>query len=412
MYGKNRLRLLIFSQYFWPENFRINDIALFLKKKNYIEILTTFPSYPKKSKFDYFYLKKKNHNNYKKIIVNRFNSYKRNTSNISIIMNYLSFIVNAVFYIIFKFKKKFFTFDAIFVFSPSPIFNIIPAILIKKLFKIKLYVWVLDLWPDTLIDLFFIKNKFLKILLFKFCNLVYNQADIIFVQSKSQKKTLSKRLVVKCHKIYAWPEEDVLNSKVGINKDKIKKNKKILNLLFAGNIGQAQDFESLIKAAEILQSKIKIKWIILGSGRYKNNLITIIKKKNLQENFILIDSVEPKNVKSYFDCADALVVTLKKMDIFKKTIPGKLQTYLASGIPILGMISGEAKKIIQNAKCGYVSEAGNFRDFAQKIIKFKTLNTKKKIIMGKNGKKFSHLFFNKNYLLTKLQKYILEDIAK
>ena len=407
------MRLLIFSQYFWPENFRINEIAVFLKKKNYIEILTSFPSYPKKSKFDDFYLKKKNLKSYKKIKINRFMTYRRDGSNFSIIMNYLSFVLNSILFIFFKFKKKIQTFDAIFVFSPSPIFSIIPVILMKKIFKIKIYIWVLDLWPDTPIDLFVIKKKYLKNLFFKFCNYIYNQADIIFVQSKSLKKILSKRLSTKCHTIYSWPEEDVINSKIKKKTNiKIKKEKDNLNLLFAGNIGQAQDLESIIKTAEILKKKINVRWIILGDGRYRNKIKLIIKNKKLSNNFYFMNSVNQKKVKRYFLIADALIVTLKNINIFKSTIPGKLQTYLASGIPILGMLSGEANQIIRRSNSGYVSDAGNYRDFAKKIVKFKKLTVQEKKTMGINGIKYSNLFFKKKYLLTKLQKYIVEDIAK
>ena len=399
---KNKIKILFFSQYFWPENFRINELVkFFYKKKIALSVLTTFPSYPDKKIFRNF--KDKTFVS-KKIELKRFRSFPRSGTNLSILLNYLTFILNSLYTICkyLTFKKN----DVIFIFCPSPILSALPAILINKLFNKKIVIWVLDLWPDTIIDLKIVKNKFLIFILKKIVNYIYNNSNLILAQSQKIKKIIEKRTSTKCIFFPSWPEEDV---KKGLSKINIfeKKNKKFLYIIFTGNIGEAQSFETLIKAVKILKQKFAIKWFIVGEGRWKEKFSNLINKNKLNDHIKLFKSVDVSQISSILDYSDALYLSLKNNPTFNKTIPGKLQTYMASGKPIIGSISGEANKIINLSNCGFASEAEDYKKLVKNVERFIRLNQDQRKKLGLNGKKYVLQNFSKKKIINNLIKNII-----
>ena len=330
------MKIFFFTQYFWPENFRINELVQFFSKKKSI-VLTAYPSYPQKKNFNKnIYLNKKFF--FKNCEIIRVPVYLRNNTNLSIILNYISFFFNSLTIGFFKIFKK--NFDFIFVFCPSPILNAIPAIIFKKIFKKKIVIWVLDLWPDTVVDLKLVNNKFLIWIMRSLVIYIYNNSDLILAQSKAVRNSIRKLTKSKCIYFPSWSEEIKKNKK---KTKEIKKNNKI-KILFAGNIGEAQSFETMVKCANLLKKLNIIEWIVVGDGRWKKKLESLIKLNNLQDEFQLINSVPLNKINNYFNCADALYLSLKNNKTFKKTIPGKLQTYMGVGKPIIASISGETKK--------------------------------------------------------------------
>ncbi len=273
---------------------------------------------------------------------------------------------------------------------------------LRNYLKKKIVIWVLDLWPDTIVDLKFVNNKFLIWIMRSLVIYIYNNSDLILAQSKPVRNSINKLTKSKCIYFPSWSEE--------INKDKkkpkeIKKNNK-LKILFAGNIGEAQSFETMVKCAKSLKKINIIEWIVVGDGRWKKELESSIKLNNLEDDFQLINSVPLNKINKYFNCADALYLSLKNNKTFKKTIPGKLQTYMSTGKPIIASISGEAKKIINKAKCGFVSNAENHKLLKKNIIKFAKLNYKQRKKLGMNGKKFSNIFFSKKKIIKNLENEI------
>lgn len=406
----NKLKILFFTQYFWPENFRINDVALYLKKKKHeIKILTNNPCYPEKKIFSKFYLDKEKYKKLKGIEIFRIPSINRGKNNILILLNYINFFFNSFIFGISKFLNK--KIDFVFIFCPSPILSALPAIILKKIFKKKVVIWVLDLWPDTLIDLQIIKNKWLIKILKYLVGFIYDNCDLILVQSESFKKEISKVTKSKCIYFSSWAEENIGNNIEEYAKEISRKEKK-LKIVFTGNIGEAQSFESIIKCANLLKKNNRIKWIIIGNGRWQNKLQKMIKKNNLEKNFQLIDNVPVTRIRSFLNHADALLISLKNKKTFKKTIPGKLQTYMASGKPIIGMISGEANKIIKKSKSGLVCEADNYKALKNLLIKFNKMSKEKRKVLGVNGKKFANKYFNKTKNLNELEKILIKHVKK
>ncbi len=273
------MKILFFSQYFWPENFRINELVSYFKDKYRSIVLTSTPSYPNKNLYKNY--KRKNDRIFKKLEIIRIPVIGRQNNNIFIILNYFSFIFLSFFFGIYVFLKK--KFDVIFIFCPSPILASIPIIFLNKIFKKKIIIWVLDLWPDTVVDLKIIENKMLINFLKKIIKFIYSNSDLILAQSKSIKSEIKRLTDTKCVYFPSWSENNIgRKNKVKTN-ELVKKNKKTTRIIFAGNIGESQSFVTLVKAANILKNNKKnIEWIIIGDGRWKKKLLNLINKKKIK----------------------------------------------------------------------------------------------------------------------------------
>ena len=242
------MKILIVSQYFWPENFRVNELAEELLKNGHnVTILTGLPNYPDGEIFQEFRENKINFSIYKGIKIIRVPIYPRKKGRVNLILNYLSFLVSATFYVLFKLRKK--RFDFVLTFQLSPITSAIPSIFYSLMNHSVHILWVLDLWPETLIDLGILKKKF-NIKIFRiFVNWIYRRSDIILAQSKSFVENIKKFIPYKKIFIIILLGEANLFSNNIKPTDEIKPSEKF-TILFAGNIGEAQDFKSVIKAVK------------------------------------------------------------------------------------------------------------------------------------------------------------------
>ena len=197
----------------------------------------------------------------------------------------------------------------------------------------------MDLWPDTVVDLKIVNNKFSIWIMKSLVIYIYDNSDLILAQSEAIRNSIKKLTKSNCIYFPSWSEE--------ISKDK-KKTKKIkktgkIKILFAGNLGEAQSFETMVKCAKSLKKRNIIEWIVVGDGRWKKKLESLIRLNKLDNEFQLINSVPLNKINEYFNCADLLYLSLKNNKTFRKTIPGKLQTYMSTGKPIIASISGETK---------------------------------------------------------------------
>jgi glycosyltransferase involved in cell wall biosynthesis len=399
------LRILVISQYFWPENFRVNDLCLELKNRGYeVSVLTGKPNYPIgkfMSGFSFFNKKEDNYNGikiYRTLLIPRGNG-----SSLRLIFNYLSFAFFASLRILTLFEK----FDKIIVYQLSPATVGFPGIIARWKFKAKLYFYIQDLWPESIIDAGGINSKFIFNTVNSMMNLFYDKSTQIWVQSLGFTNYLQNK---------------------GIHKSKIKflpntvesfyKPEKVLekyksyfpsgfNIVFAGNIGVAQDFDSIIHSAELLYKKnIFINWVIIGDGREKNKVIEKINKLNLQEQFHFLGSFPSSEMPLFFACADALLVSLKSSKIFSLTIPSKLQSYLACGKPIIGNVDGITALIINESNAGLCSTPGDFFKMAYNVELLYNKNIEERDQYGRNAFHYFQNNFDRNLVYDKLEEYL------
>lgn len=399
------MKILVISQYFYPENFRINDLVFSLKKRGHqIEVLTGKPNYPKGDYFKGYSWKGPKQEEIEGIKVHRANLILRKKGGgLRLFLNYFSFVFFGLFKI-FKLRRDF---EKIFIYAPSPITVGILGIIAAKKFKCKSYLWVHDLWPESVKSAGGINNNKILGMINHMTKFIYNSTNRILVQSPEFVKYI-KNQNVKEEKLIYYPyyAEDFYR-KVEIKKYYKEQFPKGFNLIFAGNIGVAQGFETTLKAFEILK-KEKINLIVLGEGRDKKRIMELVKKMGLSKKIFFLGAHAPEEIPYYFSCADALLVTLKKADIFSYTIPGKLQSYLASGKPIIGALEGIGRKIINNSKAGYCVDSENHQGLSKIIYDIYKLSENERVIMGNLGIDYFQKNFEKEKLLNRLE-LILEN---
>lgn len=399
------MRILIVTQYFWPENFKINFLALELKNKGHeVFVITGLPNYPDGKIANHYSFWKNNDEVWNDIKIYRSKLIPRfSGKGAHLFFNYISFAIFSSIKILLKVHQKP---DLIFVYEPSPITVGIPAIIAKiKFGKVPIFFWVQDLWPDSLKDTGAFNNKYILKLVDKLTRYIYNNSEVILVQSEAFVNFIVNQGVsINKIKYFPNPTENFYKV-VKTNEEYSNLLPKGFNLIFAGNIGEAQSFDTLIDAAlKLKQLNYPIYWNILGDGRAKNNLEKKILKLNLTDNFIFKGSFKSEEMPLFFACADALIVSLKKSKIFSLTIPAKVQSYLACGKPIIGSIDGEGARIINEARVGYVSPSEDVDSLVINIIKLYNHTEEERARFGNNGRTYFEREFSMEILINKLEK--------
>ena len=403
------MRVLIVSQYFWPEQFRINEIAADLTKKGYeVDVLTGKPNYPQGKLYEGFKLNPKKYNKYGKVNIYRVPIWLRKNSNkVNLFLNYLSFVFSGIFFGFFYLRKK--KYDFIFTFATSPITVAIVSIFFSKIKNTKTVLWVLDLWPNILLELSIIRNKFLYSLLEKLVIKIYLSHDLILAQSQTFVNIIKKQIFPKRKNISyfpAWPETLISNKQNSTNElyNLTNENKKKIKIVFTGNVGEAQNFDNIFKVARELKNEENVHWNIIGTGRKLEEIKLLVDSENIK-NFYFKGHVKLSEVKRYHDEADILLISLSKGEGLSGTIPGKLQTYLNSQKFILGMIQGEAKKIIEETNSGICFDPEDHEgvaNFLRNVIHNKNLIKIDNFLSVKN---YLNKHFNKESTLNELQTY-------
>ena len=398
------MKILLVSQYFYPENFKINDLIFSLKDKgNEITVLTGKPNYSRTNFFDGYGWKSDDFELIKDIPVYRSNLFSRkNGGAFRLFLNYISFAFLASL----KVRKIKGPFDIIFVYQTSPVTVGIPAVIAKKNFKTPIYFWVQDLWPESLKAGGGVKNKFVLSFFNTLTKWIYKHSKKILIQSNGFKEYIINQGVPNDKIIFfPNPTEDFYKPLKDV-KDYLQFfNTEFFNIVFAGNIGEAQSFQTIIEAINNIKG-LPIKVTVLGDGRYKKTAKNLIKKKGLESHFNFLGSYPPTEMPKFFSHADALLVSLKKDKIFSLTIPAKIQSYLACGKPIIASINGEGAKIVNDAKCGVTSPAEDSLLLSEKIQELIYLDKSMLIEMGVNGRAYYEKEFDKESLLNKLEKIL------
>lgn len=401
------MKILFVSQYFYPETFRGNDIVFdFVKRGHEVTVLTAKPNYPNGRFYKgyNFFNKRSEYIQGAKII--RTSIIPRGNGNaIMLILNYISFIVCSFFTVHLRIRTKY---DVVFVQQLSPVTMALPGIWIKKKQKIPLCLWVLDLWPESVTAASHIRNRLIIGWLNKLVQTIYRNSDKILISSDFFRNSIIQKINNETKEIIHFPNwaEDIFisNTVIDIENPVLPSG---FNIMFAGNIGEAQDFESIINAAEISQKEApQINWILVGNGRKVSWIKEEINKRNLS-NIYLLGHYPIEKMPGLFKIADVMLVSLKDEPIFSLTVPAKIQAYMASGKMILGMFNGEGSEVIKQADCGYAVPAGDYNELVKKAIVLSQIQDTEKQRKEHNACVYYKNNFDKSKLFDKL-----EDILK
>lgn len=363
------MRVLIVTQYFYPENFRINELAFELVKEGYqVDALVGIPNYPKGKYFDGYGLFRKRHEIRNGVNIYRCFQLPRGSkgSNIQLSLNYLSFVVCATLWVFFKFafKKKY---DAIISFDVSPITQAIPAIILGIIRKTKVLSWIQDIWPDSIIGTTSEKQrKVLLPILNSITEYVYRNSDKLLVSSPGMKDLICR------NSDYSKKIEYVPNWSDDFLKNKVEENTLMpegFNLVMAGSINDGIGIPDVIEFLEELRNHGDINVVFIGGGSKKEYLEGYVKQHGLK-NVFLLGMFPYEKMPSFYAKADAMLLTLAKrkekhLDV---TIPSRLQSYLSSGKPVFAMIGSGARQIIEEANCGFVVDSGDYRSLSKMVI--------------------------------------------
>ncbi|OUQ30339.1 glycosyltransferase family 4 protein [Massilimicrobiota sp. An134] len=397
------MKILIISQYFYPENFRINDLAIELKTRGHeVSVLTGLPNYPSGEYYSGYSKNKNCDEIWFDIPIYRCKLRPRKTGSVNLIRNYLSFVIEA--------NKKIKEienqdFDLIYVFEVSPITVALPAIKFKKKKNIPIVINIQDLWPENIVAVTGITNLIIIGLINKMVNYIYKHCDLILTASPSFVDKIKERIKNK-DKVKYWPQYSIVSK---TKEDISLYNRDFFNIVFTGNIGEAQGIDLAIEAANVLKDE-KICWHFVGDGRNKDKLEKMVKDYKITDKVIFYGFHPEEEIPKFLKNADAALLILKPNPIFEMTIPAKLQTYLSCGVPILGCVSGEGRRIIEESQAGIVSEEISVDALVKACRKFVCLNSEGLDKYKDKAYQYGEENFNKLELISRLEK-MLEEIV-
>lgn len=403
------MKILFISQYFYPETFKGNDIVFdFVKRGHEVTVLTGKPNYPE-GKFykGYGFFKKNNEVIHGAKIIRTPIYPRKNGKSIHLILNYISFVFFSYFTCVFRIRDKY---DLIFVQQLSPVTMALPGLWLKKKQNIPLYLWVLDLWPESILAASNFKNPIIIKHIGNLVAKIYNQSDVILISSKYFEKSIKNKLINQNKEVLYFPNwaEDVFTKSYLQNSSVIPDLPNGFNIMFAGNVGESQDFGTIIKAAELTLSE-DINWIIVGEGRKIDWIKEQIQLRQLN-NVFLLGRHAIESMPGFFNKADVMLVSLKDEPVFSLTVPAKIQAYMASSKIILGSLNGEGNVIINESGCGYAVNAGNPELLSDKAVLLKNLPKNKIIEMQMKSKQYYEYNFSKKTLFDNLENNFINKL--
>ena len=400
------MRLLIVSQYFWPENFRINDLASeFVRKGHTVTILTGLPNYPDGRVFQDFRSNPREFNIYEGANIVRVPLVPRGLNATTLALNYLSFALSAITIGAWKLRGQ--SFDLVFVFQLSPVTVGIAGANFRWLKRAPMVMWVLDLWPESLVSVGAVKSKWILKLVRFLVSAIYKKCDLILAQSRSFVPRIYETASAPDHKVEYFPSwaevvfDDGKNDQLAAE---LSNPHACFTIMFAGNLGVAQDLPAILDAAETLKGNSKVRWIIVGDGRMGQWLSTEILKRGLSTCVQMLGRFPVERMPSMYKCADALLVSLRDEPIFAMTIPGKMQSYLAAGIPVLAMLNGEGADVLKACRAGIATPAGDGKALARAVLEMIAMPKEDRDAMGANGVAYYRKEFERSELLSRLEK--------
>lgn len=390
------MKILVVCQYFYPEEFKVNELVEGLVARgNDVTVLTGKPTYPRgpyPKGYKFWGVQKEEYKGAKIIRVPELT--RGNGGSIGIVKSMLSFMFFGRWYA----RLHKIAADAILCFQLSPVTMAIPALVYQIKLGVKYVHWVQDLWPESVTATTSIKGgpvvNWLNMLVTK----IYKRADVILVQSKAFEKSICEKGDFKNKLVFApnWAEDSIANGEQHPADCTLPEGFKVM---FAGNIGVAQDFENIIKAADLTRDIPEIKWVIVGDGRDREHSEKEVQRLGLEKQVVFVGRHPVNTMPWFFKQADAMLVSLKDEFIFSLTIPSKVQAYMASGKPIVTMLNGEGSRVVEEAACGMTANSCDYKTLSENVKKLYAMNAVEREKMGSAGRAFYDKVFAKEKVI-------------
>ena len=405
------MKILIVSQYFWPENFRINDLTAGLVARGHeVTVLTGIPNYPGGRFFPGYGLFRNLRQHYHGARVLRVPLIPRGKGGgIRLALNYLSFALSASVLAPFLCSGRF---DLIFVCQLSPVTVALPALLLKKLKNAPVILWVLDLWPESLAATGAVRSEKILGMVKQLVRFIYSECDMITAASRGFITSISDN-GVSVERMGYFPNwcEPEYQAKPGDSREtEHSEMPEGFRIMFAGNIGAAQDFETILAVAEMLKGYPDIHWVVLGDGRKFAWVKEQVNIRGLANTVHLFGRHPPERMTGFFSRADVMLVTLKNDPAFAITVPGKIQSYMACGRPILAALNGEGARLIMESGAGLASPAEDTDALRKIVLSMYRMSREEREAMGKQGREYCEANFDREMLISRLEEWMRELI--
>ncbi|BBO99937.1 glycosyltransferase family 4 protein [Sulfuriferula nivalis] len=395
------MRVLIVSQYFWPESFRINEVAKTLLEKGVeVEVLTGKPNYPQGAIFSGYRAWGCQRETYKDININRIPLLARGgRGGWRLALNYLSFVVSGLMFAPWMLRKK--KFDVVFVYAPSPILQAIPAIFLGWLKGCPVVLWVQDLWPESLSATGYVRNHAVLKMVEWVVRFIYQHTDLLLVQSRAFEEPV--RILASKIPIAYYPNsvDEAFCVPTVVAVPDIPGLSKGFSVMFAGNIGVAQAVDVIVEAATLLKDHTDIGFVVLGQGSRWEWMRQEVETRGLT-NLDLPGRFPVEMMPGLMQKASALLVTLTDQPIFAVTVPNKVQAYMASGKPILACLNGEGARVVIESEAGLTVPAEDAKGLAVAILRLYEMNPVEREKLGSNGRHYYKTHFNHDQLVDQL----------
>ena len=379
-------RILICTNHFYPETFRCNDVAFELAKRGYeVTVLTAIPDYPKGKFFDGYGIFSRRKETVEGVKVYRaFIIPRGKGGGLRLLMNYLSIFISSIAWSLYLglFKR----FDQVLVHETSPVMIGVPAVIVKRMQRIPMLFWVLDLWPESLQAAGGINNAAVLKVFGGLTTWIYKNSDKILISSKGFEQSIREKGDFGGKIVYFpnWADA-LLHSEVKGGRLEVNMPQGFI-VMFAGNIGEAQDFDHIMEATRLLKDEKEIHFVLVGDGRKRPWVEQFRDENGLQETVHWVGRHPIEMMPLFFEKADVMLMTLKDVSIFNLTAPAKLQAYQSAGKPIVAMMNGEGPRIVEEAGCGRSVAAGDAKALAAVLLEMSKMKKEELYAMGQRGK--------------------------
>jgi len=409
------MKILFVCQYFYPEVFRGNDIAFHWAEEGHdVHVVCGVPNYPQGKFYEGYGLLRKRHETLvqdvqgvKKfrgsIEITRLPIFPRGNNKIMLMLNYFSYLIVAWVYMFFH--SLFHKYDRVFVQQLSPVMMSAPGVLYKRIRKVPLYTWVLDLWPESLTAAGGINNKYILAFFRYYVKSEYKHSDKILISSRSFEKSILEYGDYASKIVYYPQWSDATGEVQDVQKFKSLSLPKLpegFNLMFAGAVGEAHGFECTMQAALLTKDHKDLKWIIVGDGRRLDWVRGFVNEHGLEETVFTLGRFPAETMPWFFKQADVMLVTLNDDSLFKLYAPAKISSYMAAAKPIVAVLNGEGAEVIREANCGWSLPAGDAEGFAKLAIELSQMDKAFLEEKGKNALKYYNGHYIKEDCLKRL----------
>lgn len=398
------MRILVISQYFWPESFVINDLVCELSRSGHsVTVATGKPNYPQGTIAPGYRQSGITCELFADSVeLIRIPLRPRGKARaLDLSLNYLSFVASSLIRLPWLLRKR--EFDVIFFFGVSPLTAAIPAVLLSWLKKTHLVLWIQDLWPESLSATGFVKNRSLLFVVGLMVRSIYRSADTLLLQSKAFFDPVSVYADRKKLVYFPNPAPEISGGGIHLPPVIMDHFADCFSVVFAGNLGRAQALQTIVEAAQLLGDYPDIRFVIIGTGSEAATLARSISESGLT-NIRMTGFIDREMMPSIFKAASVLMVTLAKDSALELVIPSKLQAYMQAGRPIVGALDGEGARVITEAGVGLVVGAEDAEGLANAVRTLYLMPSDKRELFGRAGQKF----FELNYKLQNSTKRLIE----